>query len=71
MQFDSGSIPSLDCYMASPSQIRTYIEESLDTEKKADDDRLRHSIDATAAELTEASADFQAALLKGPISGRR
>ncbi len=59
----------LDCYVAIPSQIKTYIEESMDTEKKADDDRLRHSIDATAAELTEASTDFQTAMLKGPASG--
>jgi type IV pilus assembly protein PilB len=59
----------LDCYITSPSQIRTYIEESLDTEKKQEDDRLRNSIDATAAELTEAGADFQDGLLKGPIAG--
>jgi type IV pilus assembly protein PilB len=59
----------LDCYIASPSQIRTFIEESVDTDKKVEDDKLRHSIDATAMELTEASADFQAALFKGPVSG--
>jgi type IV pilus assembly protein PilB len=58
----------LDCYVTSPSQIRTYIEESLDTEKQVEDDKLRHSIDATAAELSEASADFQAGLLKGPLA---
>ena len=58
----------LDCYITSPSQIRKYIEDTLDTEKKEEDDRLKHSIDATAAELTEASADFQAGLLKGPLT---
>lgn len=59
----------LDCYIASPSQIRTYIEESLDTEKKQEDDRLKNSIDATAAELTEAGADLKDGLLRGPVAG--
>jgi type IV pilus assembly protein PilB len=58
----------LDCYVTSPSQIRTYIEESLDTEKKIETDRLKNSIDATAAELTEAGADFQTGLFKGPVT---
>ena len=58
----------LDCYVTSPSQIRTYIEESLDTKNKVEDDRLKNSIDATAAELTEAGADFQAGLFKGSVT---
>ena len=58
----------LDCYVTSPSQIRTYIEESLDTEKKIETDRLKNSIDATAAELSEAGADFQTGLFKGSVT---
>jgi type IV pilus assembly protein PilB len=58
----------LDCYVASPSQIRSFLEESVDTEKQEEDDKLKHSIDATAAELIEASADFQSVLKGSTVS---
>ncbi len=38
------------CYLASPTKIRNYLEDSFDQTRKEEDDRLRHSIDATAAE---------------------
>ncbi|MHC4762969.1 MAG: GspE/PulE/PilB domain-containing protein [Planctomycetota bacterium] len=44
----------LDCRLASISQIRDYIEKTFDEAQKEEDDRLRHSIDATSAELAEA-----------------
>ncbi|GAI37854.1 unnamed protein product, partial [marine sediment metagenome] len=59
----------LDCRLANPSKIRSYIQESLDKTKKEDDDRLRHSIDATAAELAEASRELQAEALRGEAAG--
>jgi len=59
----------LDCCLANPSKIRSYIQESLDKTKKEDDDKLRHSIDATAAELAEASRELQAEALRGEAAG--
>ncbi|MEN6577086.1 MAG: ATPase, T2SS/T4P/T4SS family [Phycisphaerales bacterium] len=56
----------LECYVASPKKIRTYIEESL-VDKSApavEDDRLKHSIDATAAELAEAGHELQAEAMR-------
>ncbi len=62
----------LECYVASPKKIRTYIEESL-VEKgggggggaaAVEDDRLKHSIDATAAELAEAGHELQAEAMR-------
>jgi type IV pilus assembly protein PilB len=50
----------LECYLANPSKIRSFIKDSFDKVKKVEDDRLRHSIDATAAELAEAGSDLQA-----------
>ncbi len=50
----------LECYVSSPSKIRSYIEESADAAKRQDDDRLKHSIDATAHELAEAGHELQA-----------
>jgi len=55
----------LECYVASPKKIRTYIDESLvDQAPAAEDDRLKHSIDATAAELAEAGHELQAEALR-------
>ncbi|MBA7693265.1 Type II secretion system protein E [subsurface metagenome] len=59
----------LDCCLANPSKIRSYIQESLDKTQKEDDDKLRHSIDATAAELAEASRELQAEALRGEAAG--
>ena len=54
----------LDCYIVSPSKARAILGESLEKAASADSDRLRHSIDATAAELAESGHEFQAEILK-------
>ena len=55
----------LECYLANPTKIRSYIEEVLnDQGGSEDDDRLRHSIDATAQELAEVGSELQAAALR-------
>jgi len=61
----------LDCCLASPSKIRSYIKESLGQTEKVveEEDRLKHSIDATAAELAEAGHDLQAEALRAQAEG--
>ena len=59
----------LDCRLANPSKIRSYIQDSFDSRKREEDDKLRHSIDATAAELAEASQELQAAALRAEAAG--
>jgi type IV pilus assembly protein PilB len=55
----------LECCVANPKKIRTYIEESLvDKGGAEEDDRLKHSIDATAQELAEAGHELQAEALR-------
>ncbi|MGE5295263.1 MAG: hypothetical protein ACM3VT_10585, partial [Solirubrobacterales bacterium] len=62
----------LECYVASPKKIRTYIEDSLSSKGgggmepagAVEDDRLKHSIDATAAELAEAGHELQAEAMR-------
>ena len=54
----------LECCLASPSKIRSYIQDVLEEVKSEEDDRLKHSIDATAAELAEAGHDLQAEALR-------
>jgi len=59
----------LDCSLANPSKIISYIQDSLDKTKKEEDDRLRHSIDATAAELAEAGHELRAEALRAQAQG--
>ncbi len=60
----------LECYVANPKKIRAYIEESLEDEKDPeDDDRLRHSIDATASELAEIGSELQAEAMRAAAAG--
>ena len=59
----------LDCCVANPSKIRSYIENSLDRAKEVQDDRLKHSIDATAAELAEAGHELQAEAIRAEAAG--
>jgi len=55
----------LECYLANPTKIRSYIEEVLSEQGGSeDDDRLRHSIDATAQELAEVGSELQAEALR-------
>lgn len=59
----------LDCYLASLSRIRAYIAESIDKVQQQEEDKLRHSIDATAAELAEAGHELQAEALRAQAAG--
>lgn len=59
----------LDCCLACPSKIRSYIQDSFDKASREEDDRLKHSIDATAAELTEAGHELQAEALRVQTAG--
>jgi len=54
----------LECYVASPSKIRTFLEEDVEEDDtQEEDDQLKHSIDTTAEELRQLG-DFQAEILK-------
>jgi len=56
----------LDCCLASPSAIRSCIKNMFTETDQVEDDKLKNSIDATAAELAEAGHELQAqALLAG------
>jgi type IV pilus assembly protein PilB len=59
----------LDYCLANPSKINSYIQESLEEVKSEEDDRLKHSIDATAAELAEASQEIQAEAMRAEAAG--
>jgi len=55
----------LECYLASAKKIRSYIDGSLEQEVTTEeDDRLRHSIDATAAELAEVGSELAAEAMR-------
>jgi len=60
----------LEYCLANPSKIRDYIEDSLDETRSEEDDRLKHSIDATAAELAEVSQELQAEALRAEAAGQ-
>jgi len=59
----------LDCCLANPKAIRLRIQDIFDQAKKEEDDKLKHSIDATAAELAEAGHELQAEALKAQAAG--
>ena len=59
----------LDCCLANPSKIKSHIEELLEETKSEEDDRLKHSIDATAAELAEAGHELKAEALRAEAAG--
>ncbi|MHC4753578.1 MAG: GspE/PulE family protein [Planctomycetota bacterium] len=50
----------LECYLGNPEKIKTYIEDSVNVVQNEEDERLKHSIDITAAQLTEAGHELQA-----------
>jgi type IV pilus assembly protein PilB len=55
----------LECCVANPTKIRSYIETSLTNEGETKEhDRLTHSIDATAAELAVLGSELQAETLR-------
>ncbi len=53
-----------ECYLASPTKIREYLEDSLEEAGDEEEDRLKHSIDATAAELAEVGDELAAETLR-------
>ena len=53
-----------ECYLASPTSIRDYLEDSYEEAGDEEDDRLKHSIDATAAELAEVGNELAAETLR-------
>lgn len=59
----------LECCLASPNKIRSYIQGLFTVEQKQEDDRLKHSIDATAAELAEVGNELKAEALRGQAGG--
>jgi type IV pilus assembly protein PilB len=60
----------IECHLASPKKIQSYIEESLEKEVETEeDDRLRHSIDATAAELAEVGSELAAEAMRAQAAG--
>ena len=59
----------LDCCLANPSKIRSCIEDLFDKTKREEDDKLKHSIDATAAELAEAGDELKAEILRAETTG--
>ncbi len=59
----------LDCRLGNPTKIRNTIEELFDNIETEEDDDLKHSIDATAAELSEAGHELQAEALRAQETG--
>ncbi len=60
----------LECCVANPKKIRAYIDESLvEAKDPEEDDRLRHSIDATASELAEIGSELQAEAMRAAAAG--
>jgi len=59
----------LECYLGNPQKIRSFIEGLTVQVRSGEDDRLKHSIDATAAELAEAGHELQAESLRIQASG--
>ncbi|MFA5239593.1 MAG: ATPase, T2SS/T4P/T4SS family [Phycisphaerae bacterium] len=59
----------LDYCLANPSKIKSYIQGSLEEARTEEDDKLRHSIDATAAELADASRELQAEAMRAEAEG--
>ena len=54
----------LECCIANPNKILSSIQELFDTPQAEEDDRLRHSIDATAAELAEVGDELRIEALR-------
>jgi type IV pilus assembly protein PilB len=55
----------LECCLANPTKIRSYIEGMMKEDTGGEkDDRLKHSIDATAAELAEVGNELAAEALR-------
>ena len=67
----------IDYYLASVSKIKSRLQDIFETEaepeveeEEEEEDELKHSIDATAAELTEAGHQLQMEALRAQAEGR-
>ncbi len=59
-----------ECYLGNPTKIRNYIENSINqVQPTEENDRLRHSIDATAAELADIGDQLQEEALRAQEAG--
>ncbi len=58
-----------DCYLGNPTKIRNFIQESFNHVQQEQDDRLKHSIDATAAELADIGHELQEEALRAQAAG--
>ncbi len=54
----------LDCQLGNPDKIRQLIKDQFEGVSQQETDELKHSIDATAAELAEAGHELQAEALR-------
>jgi type IV pilus assembly protein PilB len=54
----------LDCRLGNPDKIRRLIQDQFDQVSRQESDELKHSIDATAAELAEAGHELQAEAMR-------
>jgi len=58
-----------DCCIGNPTKIRKYIQDSYNHVHKEEDDRLKHSIDATAAELADIGHELQEEAMRAQAAG--
>ncbi len=59
----------LDCQLGNPDKIRQLIKDQFEGVSQQETDELKHSIDATAAELAEAGHELQAEALRVQQAG--
>ena len=59
----------LDCQLGNPDKIRQLIKDQFEGVSQQETDELKHSIDATAAELAEAGHELQAEALRAQQAG--
>jgi len=58
-----------ECYLGNPTKIQNFIQNSFNYVKKEEDDRLKHSIDATATELADIGHELQEEALRAQAAG--
>ena len=59
----------LDCRLGNPDKIRQFIKDQFEGVSQQETDELKHSIDATAAELVEAGHELKAEALRVQQAG--
>ncbi len=58
-----------ECCIGNPTKIRAYIQTNFNHAQQEQDDRLRHSIDATAAELADIGHELQEEVARAQAAG--